>query len=194
MRTRTSMELPVGFDYAIREDTPPVGMNPLGQPIDFTLDYKGQDVNTYLYEASVKNTVIKGQIELYKLMEGDPGNETTLNGENGAKFQIWLKSAGSYNKAKPTQRDELTTADHPQSGLTGWAKSRLLPYGVYTVHQIQPDNDTEPIPDFEVFIDTNLKTYPFYKWNGPVVAFVQMAKRDAETGKVIPLANTAFRL
>ena len=190
----TSMELPVGFDYYIVEEKPPVGMNPLGYNIDFTLDYRGQEVKTYLYDASVKNTVIKGQIEMYKIMEGDAGNETTLNGENGAKFQVWLKSAGSYNAALPTERDFLTTSNNPTNDLAGWAKTKLLPYGVYVVHQLTPENNTEPIPDFEVFIDTNLKVYPYYKWNGPVVAFVQMAKLDAETKQVIPLPNTAFRL
>ena len=190
----TSMELPVGFDYYIREDEPPVGMTPLGHNIDFTLEYKGQEVKTYLYDASVKNIVIKGQIEIFKLMEGNPGNETTLNGENGAKFQVWLKSAGSYGAALSTEKDLITTANNPVNGLAGWAKTKLLPYGVYVVHQVQPENDTEPIPDFEVFINTNLKSYPFYKWNGPVVAFVQMAKLDADSKQVIPLPNTAFKL
>jgi hypothetical protein len=190
----TSMELPVGFGYYVREDRPPVGMTLLGRTIDISLDYQGQEVREYLYDASVQNIVIKGQIEIYKLMEGDPGNETTLNGENGAQFQVWLKSAGSYNTALPTERDFLTTRANPANGLNGWTKTKLLPYGLYVVHQLQPENGTEPIPDFEVFMDTNLKTYPFYKWNGPVIAFIQMAKRDSETKEIIPLANAAFKL
>jgi uncharacterized surface anchored protein len=127
-------------------------------------------------------------------MEGDPGNETTLNGENGARFRVWLKSAGSYDAALPTERDIITTEPNPSNGLDGYGITKLLPYGVYCVRQLPPDNGTNPVPDFEVFIDKNLKLYSFYKWNGPTVAYIQMAKRDSETEELIPLANAGFKL
>ena len=194
----TAYKYPLG-NYFWKEITPPTGYTLNTEWHSVTFSYRGQTVSEYVESKDTMNTVIKGQIELYKIMEGDPGNETSLNGENGAQFQVWLKSAGGYNAALPTERDYITTKANPDNGLNGWAKTKMLPYGVYVVHQIAPDGTgpsggTNPIPDFEVFIDQNLKVYPFYKWNGPTIAFIQMAKRDSETGQIIPLANTAFKL
>lgn len=51
--------------------------------------------------------------------------------EQGAVFEVYLRSAGSYANARETERDILTTDEN------GYAKTKDLPYGVYVVHQIE---------------------------------------------------------
>lgn len=59
---------------------------------------------------------------------------------------MYLKSAGGYSKAKETERDILTCDEY------GFAETKDLPYGIYTVHQTKGWNGTEFIADFDVFI------------------------------------------
>ncbi len=47
----------------------------------------------------------------------------------GAEFAVFLKSSGSYDSAKESERDYLTCDEN------GYAETKLLPYGVYTVRQ-----------------------------------------------------------
>ena len=61
--------------------------------------------------------------------------------EAGAVFEIYLKAAGSYDAAKESERDLLTT------DADGFASSKPLPYGHYTVHQIAGEEGKAFVPD-----------------------------------------------
>ena len=50
--------------------------------------------------------------------------------ESGAEFAVYLKSAGSYEVAEDTERDYLTCDEN------GFAQTKDMPYGIYTVHQV----------------------------------------------------------
>jgi len=80
----------------------------------------------------LKNQVIRGQIALTKHtdqpMEGYEDYPQVEQPLEGAIFEVYLKSAGSYNAAKATEKDRITTNSN------GYAITKLLPYGVYTVH------------------------------------------------------------
>ena len=49
--------------------------------------------------------------------------------EEGAQFEVFLKSAGSYAAAKESERDILVCDKF------GFAETKELPYGVFTVKQ-----------------------------------------------------------
>lgn len=59
---------------------------------------------------------------------------------------MYLKSSGNYAKAKDSEHDMLTCDEY------GFAETKDLPYGTYTVHQTKGWNGTEFIADFDVFI------------------------------------------
>ena len=73
---------------------------------------------------------MKGQIALHKQYE----TLDDLAEEQGAEFDIYLKSAGSYAAAKETERDHITT------GADGMATTKDLPYGTYLslIHISEP--------------------------------------------------------
>ena len=77
---------------------------------------------------AVAEQVQKGNIAIIK--HSDNGDTQIETPEEGAIFAIYLKSAGSYEAAKDTERDYLTCDEN------GFVQSKDLPYGVYTVHQV----------------------------------------------------------
>lgn len=108
--------------------------------------------------------------------------------EEGAEFQIYLASAGSYENAKESERDLLITDSH------GFAKSKSMPYGLYVVHQTKGAEEQKFVPDFSVFISEHGKTYYFILNNPTFTSLIRFEKKDAESGKIIPLAGTAVKI
>lgn len=108
--------------------------------------------------------------------------------EEGAKFQIYLASAGSYDAAREAERDILTT------DADGFAVSKDLPYGRYVVHQIEGMEGQAFVPDFIVYIRTDDQTYSYILLNPTKSSFIRVEKHDAETGKIIPAAGVGFQV
>ena len=76
--------------------------------------------------------------------------------EEGAVFEVYLTNSGSYEEAKESERDLLTTDSD------GFAASKMLPYGRYTVHQIEGEDGKAFVPDFTVYINEDGHTYPIF--------------------------------
>ena len=108
--------------------------------------------------------------------------------EEGAKFQIYLASAGNYDAAREDERDILTT------DADGFAVSKDLPYGRYVVHQIEGMEGQAFVPDFIVYIRTDDQTYSYILNNTTQSSFIRVEKHDAETGKIIPAAGVGFQV
>ena len=88
--------------------------------------------------------VIKGNIALIK--HTDNGETQIETPEEGAVFEVFLKSAGSYENAKETERDVLTCDEN------GFAQTKDMPYGIYTVRQTFGWEGRELMIDLDVFI------------------------------------------
>lgn len=100
----------------------------------------------------VKEQAIKGKIQIhkqYETLEGTPKDEAA------AEFQVYLKSAGSYDKAKASERDTIITS------ASGYAVTKNMPYGTYIVHQTKGGAGREFVDDFEVMISANNQTYSY---------------------------------
>ena len=76
----------------------------------------------------------------------------------------------------------------------GFAKSKDLPYGVYTVHQTKGVDGSEFMQDFDVFISENGKTYKYLINNAPFTAYLKITKVDKETGKAVAYAGAGFEI
>lgn len=130
--------------------------------------------------------IIKGSIALIK--HTDDGETQLETPEAGAEFEVFLKSAGSYAAAKESERDHLICDEN------GFAQTKDLPYGIYTVHQVKGWDGRELLPDFDVYIREDGQTYRYLANNRNFESYIKIVKVDAETGKVIPLAGAGFRL
>lgn len=184
-RVVKSKNLPLG-DYTVTETEPPEGylLNPTAYPV--TLSYAGQNVDVTDIAQTVTDTVKKGKTRIVKFgareldgTESDPEIKPPLE---GVVFEIRLKSSGVLY-------DTLTT-DHD-----GMALSKLLPYGLYTVTEVNgtPDGYMKVQP-FDVFVSENEKTYHYNLEDKTVEMMIRLVKKDADTGKTIPVAGTTFRI
>ena len=162
-----------------------------GYLLDETEYHIGAEAKKYTIEnnsisMSVTEDILKGKIAIIK--HTDDGSTKIETPEKGAEFQVYLKSAGSYSKAKETERDVLTCDEY------GFAETKDLPYGTYTVHQTKGWNGTEFIADFDVFVSENNKTYKYLINNASLESYVKIVKVDSETGKQIPYAGAGFQI
>lgn len=175
-----------GDDWTIREITPSEGylldsaVYPIGaEAKNYTVEY-----NTTAND--VTEQIIKGKIAIIK--HTDNGDTQLETPEVGAEFAVFLKAAGSYDSAKASERDYLTCDEN------GYAATKDLPYGIYTVHQTKGWDGRELLADFDVYIAKDGQTYRYLTNNRNFESYIKIVKVDAETGKVIPLAGAGFRL
>ncbi|MGO5175152.1 SpaA isopeptide-forming pilin-related protein [Ruminococcus sp. LCP21S3_E8] len=134
----------------------------------------------------VTEDILKGKIAIIK--HTDDGSTKIETPEKGAEFQVYLKSSGSYAKAKESERDTLVCDEY------GFAETKDLPYGTYTVHQTKGWDGTEFIADFDVFVNEDGKTYKYLINNASLESYVKIVKVDSETGKQIPYAGAGFQI
>ena len=176
-----------GDDWTIREISPSEGYL-----LDSTVYPVGAEAANYTVElnaapaVAVTEQVQKGNIAIIK--HSDNGDTQIETPEEGAIFAIYLKSAGSYEAAKDTERDYLTCDEN------GFAQSKDLPYGVYTVHQVSGWEGRELMSDFDVFIAKDGETYRYLINNANFESFIKVIKVDAETGNTIPYAGAGFQI
>lgn len=162
-----------------------------GYLLDETEYHIGAEAKKYTLENNsismcVTEDVLKGKIAIIK--HTDDGSTKIETPEKGAEFQVYLKSSGSYAKATESERDTLVCDEY------GFAETKELPYGTYTVHQTKGWNGTEFIADFDVFISENNKTYKYLINNASLESYVKIVKVDSETGKQIPYSGAGFQI
>lgn len=173
-------------NYTVQEISPSEGYL-----LDKTVYSVGAEAENYSIEhnpisMTVTEDVIKGNIAIIK--HSDDGSTQIETPEVGAEFEVYLKSSGSYEAAKDSEKDYLVCDEN------GYAATKKLPYGIYVVHQTKGWESTEYMEDFEVVISENEKEY-FYLLNDAVKkSFVKIVKKDAETGNVIPVSGIGFKV
>lgn len=175
-----------GDDWSVREIAPSEGYL-----LDESAHHIGAEAKNYTVEYNstandVTEQVIKGNIALIK--HTDDGETQIETPEVGAEFEVFLKSAGGYGTAKDSERDYLTCDEN------GFAQTKDLPYGIYTVHQVKGWDGRELLADFDVYIAKDGQTYRYLANNANFESYIKIVKVDAETGKVIPYAGAGFQL
>ena len=176
-----------GTDWTIKEISPSEGylLNDTvyrvgADPRDYNIEYNTAP------DMTVMEQVIKGKISIIK--HTDNGDTKIETPEKGAEFQVYLKSAGSFVNADKDERDTIVCDED------GFASTKLLPYGVYTVHQTKGWAGRELITDFDVFINKDGKTYKFLINNKNFESYLKVVKLDKETGKQIVYEGAAFEI
>ena len=173
-------------NYTIQEISPSEGYR-----LDPTVYSIGAEAENYTIESNlisvnVTEDVIKGKISIIK--HSDDGTTQIETPEAGAEFEVYLKSSGSYESAKDSEKDYLVCDEND------FAATKTLLYGTYTVHQTKGWENTEWIEDFDVIISESEKEY-FYLINDAVLtSYVRIVKKDAETGNLIPVSGIGFKV
>ena len=162
---------------------------PVGYKLDSTVhtyNVTSDKVTSAVYEMEPEDfteDVFKGHIQITKQIEM-LGADAQL--EQGAEYQVYLKSAGSYNAAKDTERDYLVT------GADGKSITKDLPYGTYTLHQVKGVPGRE-FKDMDVDVHENGKTYEVTLTNELKYAPLKIVK-TSEDGNVAGFTFKVTRL
>lgn len=162
---------------------------PVGYKLDSTVhtyNVTSDKVTSAVYEMEPEDfteDVFKGHIQITKQIEM-LGADAQL--EQGAEYQVYLKSAGSYNAAKDTERDYLVT------GADGKSITKDLPYGTYTLHQVKGVPGRE-FKDMDVDVHENGKTYEVTLTNELKYAPLKIVK-TSEDGNVAGFELKVTRL
>lgn len=182
----TTKEYVCDSDWTIREITPSEGYL-----LDKTIHKVGAEPKLFTIEHNlvsndVTEQVMKGNIAIIK--HTDDGETKIETPENGATFEIYLKSSGSFDAAEEDERDTIVCDEN------GFAQTKDMPYGVYTVHQTKGWEGRELMKDFDVFISQDGQTYRYLINNANFESYIKVVKVDAETGKTIPYAGAGFQI
>ena len=182
----TTKEYVCDSDWTIREITPSEGylldktIHKVGaEPKHFTIEHN-------LVANDVTEQVMKGNIAIIK--HTDDGETKIETPENGAEFEVYLKSSGSFEKADKDERDTIVCDEN------GFAQTKDMPYGVYIVHQTKGWEGRELMKDFDVFISQDGQTYRYLINNANFESYIKVVKVDAETGKTISYAGAGFQI
>ena len=163
-----------------------------GYLLDPTVYYVDAHPGNYSVELNteyidVYEAIIRGKIAIIK--HADDGSTQIEHPEENAVFEVFLKSAGSYENARETERALLVTDQYGYAETPDW-----LPYGVYTVKQTKGLEGKELMPAFDVNICEDGETYRYLINNATFEAEIEIVKKDAETGKVIPASGIGFKV
>ena len=182
----TTKEYICDSDWTVREITPSEGylldktIHKVGtEPKFFTIEHN-------LISNDVTEQVIKGNIAIIK--HTDDGETKIETPESGATFEIYLKSSGNFEATEEDERDTIVCDEN------GFAQTKDMPYGVYTVHQTKGWEGRELMKDFDVFISQDGQTYRYLINNANFESYIKVVKKDAETGKTIPYAGAGFQI
>ena len=176
-----------GDDWTIREISPAEGYL-----INTESLHIGAEAKLYTVEYNIAKPldsyedIIKGKVDIIK--HCDDGATKIETPEVGAEFEVYLKAAGSYENAEETERDILVCDEN------GFAETKDLPYGEYVVEQTKGWDGKELLAPFTVFVSEDGQVYRFLINNAPYEALIEIVKKDAETGKVIPAAGIGFKV
>ncbi len=185
----TLQEVSASEGYLVDPTVYPVGAEPTLYSVELNTTHN-----------SMTEDVKKGKIRLVKHIDRwdediDPDEQSSDGNagmveqpEEGAVFQIYLKSAGSFENAKESERDILV------SDADGFCISKDLPYGRYVVSQTEGMEGQAFVPDFTVFIREHEQTYSYILNNSTITGRVRIEKHDAESGAIIPISGVGFRV
>lgn len=168
-------ELDSSEGYLVTPGNEQIGVDPK----NYTAEYNSEAMKQY-------EQVKKGNIAIIK--HTDDGETQIETPEEGAEFAIYLKSAGSYDNAKDSERDYLVCDEN------GFAQTKDLPYGRYTVQQIKGWEGRELLKPFDVFVSENGETYRYLINNANFYSYVKVVKLDSTTGKTIPASGIGFHI
>ena len=165
----TTKEYICDTDWTIREIKPSEGYL-----LDDTVHAVGADPKLYTVEHNltsndVTEEVIKGNIALIK--HTDDGDTQIETPEEGATFEIYLKSAGSFEAADADERDTIVCDEN------GFGQTKDMPYGVYTVYQTSGWEGRELMKDFDVFIAQDEATYRYLMNNANFESYIADRKQ-----------------
>ncbi len=176
-----------GAGWTIKELEPSEGYKLNPEVYDVGADPKLYELEYNEVAVDADEDVLKGRVAIIK--HSDDGSTEIEKPEAGAEFELFLRSAGSYENAKESERDILICDEF------GYDESIDLPYGWYTLRQTKAGvPGTEFVKDIDIYISQDGQVYRYLLNNAQFESRVMVVKKDAETGNTVPLAGHGYEI
>ena len=176
-------------NYYVQEISSSEGykIDPTAYPVNFR-SAQNTHVDISL-SCTVKEGVDKQPFEIIKISTNGKSEEVDL--VQGAEFTVKLVSEidkVGWDNAKVY--DKLVTDEK------GHARSKELPYGTYLVKETNVPEELYKTEDFTVKVNTDSREPQVWKTlnDGPFEAYIRFIKKDKETGKIVRLSGTTFKI
>lgn len=166
--------------YILKEIKAPKGYALSDETIEIVVE-PGKTVN-----ATAKDQVIKGTIDLVKVANKDlvdstnPDNKPKLA---GIEISLTSKTTGQVVKTVVTDKD----------GYASFGKNTVV-FDTYILSETKGKEGYKLFEPFEVTISEQGQTFHYVLEDKVIEQRLIVVKVDQETGKVIPLANTEFKI
>ncbi|HAP4780927.1 TPA: VaFE repeat-containing surface-anchored protein [Enterococcus faecalis] len=166
--------------YVLKEIKAPKGYALSDETIEIVVE-PGKTVN-----ATAKDQVIKGTIDLVKIANKDlvdstnPDNKPKLA---GIEISLTSKTTGKVVKTVVTDKD----------GYATFGKNAVV-FDTYILSETKGKEGYKLFEPFEVTISENGQTFHYVLEDKVIEQRLKVVKVDQETGKVIPFANTEFKI
>lgn len=166
----------------------------------FTLSYSSQNVKVVSSKSVSKEDVITADFEIEKIITSGEESEI-VEKEEGAEFLVvakkYVDKYGSIEAAWE-HRAEFTDKEYDKlvTNKKGYDKSKQLAYGDFIIKQVKGKMDTELVENTFTFTvaKENQDTIKYIINNRLFTSYVKLQKKDAETGKLITISNTSFKI
>lgn len=186
--------------YYWRELTAGTGYSIDKNQINFDLTYKDQTVKNVIAKSTSKEDIFVGDFEVEKIITSGEESEI-VEKEEGAEFiAVAKKYVEKYGNIEAAweHRSEFTEKEYDKlvTNKSGYAKSRKLAYGTFVIKQIKGEIDTDKVKDtweFKVSKE-NQDTIKYIINNRYFTSYVKLQKKDLESGKLITLSDTTFKI
>lgn len=197
----TTKKYVVGDGFYLKEISAPSGykLDTTAYYLDAYTKPDGSNEPLTAHTVGLKEIVMTGTVSLSKFT-ADPKKPGIYNvPEVGAEFQVYLKSAGSYENAMAMGDERLYDSGTANAGgdivwCNGGIVSKDLAYGTYIVHQVSSWDNRIFVEDFEITILDDSQHFDFNLNNPYYTANIVVNKRDAESGKLIVNGVAAFKI
>ena len=178
-----------GATYYLKEVKAPKGYVLSTEVLPVSVDASGKTAE-YTKELSTVefgNKPVLGKVAVQKYYSEGKGG--SLSPEMNTTFQVYLTSKGSYEKCDDFERDTIKT------NADGYAATKDLYYGKYTVHQVDSgDVDAYLVDDFQVEVTEDGKTYTYPLENMLFKAYLKIVKIDGNTEKQVLKSGTTYQI
>lgn len=179
--------LPLGT-LVIRERKAPKGYLRNEEVFIRQITSSGSGVKDTLYQVpEIPEDVIRGDLQIVKFRESQDAEEEQKSPLQGIIFSVTSKTTG--------EEIWITTDENGYASTIGNGGERGgLVFDTYTVSELNAPEGFEPAEDFEITVSEGGSTLYYILENKAVLSPVRLIKKDAVTGRTIPLAGAEFRL
>lgn len=184
-----SAELPFDTYYVIEREASR-GYLTEEKAHEVTLSAKNPAERVFVEDVTSREQVKRGDIQLAKFasdLDGEDERDRKRPLE-GIRFSVKSVTTGAIVCNMVTDKSGFaTTADeaYPQG---------RLPYDTYVISEENAPKGLTPVKPFQVKVEEQGVTLGYILEDRNITSAVSVAKRAKETGKIVPMAGTEFRL